>query len=132
MGWVIIAAAAWLLVAVWLAVVIGRSLRLADVTAQGEWAGDAPNFVVDRAPPATAPDAPPSERPAAMPSEQPSAQPSPRADADEPGPGPDQPASAPGSREAPTIPGLPVARPPVGRPAVPRSTRQRPRRSGHG
>lgn len=104
MGWVLIAAAAWLLLGLGLALLIGRSIRLVDRRA-AEDETDAANFVVDRPVLVSAPEPP---RPPV--SETPAGQ----------------------GREAPTIPGLPASRPPVGRPAVPRSTRQRRNTSGHG
>lgn len=113
MEWVWTVGAVWVLLGVGLALLIGRSIVLADRRAADP--ADAPNVVVDRPPLALLP----------VP-----------ADATAPGAGtgraaswtgePPQPRAAP--REAPTIPGLPVARPPVGRPPVPqpRARRHRP------
>ena len=109
MGWMWAVGAAWLLVGAVAALLIGRSIRIAD-RKSAERAADAPNFVVDR-PPLTLLPKPPDTGP--------------------PSPAEQRPPSA--GREAPTIPGLPVARPSLGRPPVPGSKRQRPpRRSSSG
>lgn len=53
MSWVLVAGAGWLMVGAVLAVIVGRSIRLADAKARGQAAADAmaaldePNFVVD-------------------------------------------------------------------------------------
>ena len=52
MTWVLVIGVGWLLLAALVAVVIGRSVRLADAKAAAEASADEPNFVVD---PATAP-----------------------------------------------------------------------------
>lgn len=90
MTWVLVIGAGWLLLAVLVAVVVGRSVRLADARAAAEASGEEPNFVIDPValpggtvlpfPAALADDAQPSARPA---------------------------------RDTPTIPGIPVARPPA-------------------
>jgi hypothetical protein len=56
MNWVLAVAAAWFVVAGLVAVLIGRSVRLADRKAEADAAKatiaeDSPNFVVDAAPP---------------------------------------------------------------------------------
>jgi hypothetical protein len=90
MTWVLAIGAAWLVLALLLAVLIGRSVRLADARARADAELDEPNFVVD---PATAPRGFPAAT--FLP---------PGAGAhDAPSPGWD----------TPTIPGIPVARPPA-------------------
>ena len=86
--------AGWLLLAALVAVVIGRSVRLADAKAAAEVSTDEPNFVVD---PATVPGGMPIA----------TVLPFPAAAADD-----DLPAPRP-VRDTPTIPGIPVARPPA-------------------
>ena len=111
MGWLWIVGAAWVLLSVGLALVIGRSIGLADRKA-ADLAPDAPNFVVDRPPLAVVPrttegsiaDVPPPDG---------------------------QPPGAPLATDAgemPTTPGIPVARPEVGSPPVPRVPRRLPHR----
>ena len=100
MTWVLVIGVGWLLLAVLAAVVIGRSVRLADVKAAAEPSADEPNFVVD---------------PATSPRDHPSASilPFPASKAD------GKPPSSRPIRDTPTIPGIPAARPPapgVGRP----------------
>jgi hypothetical protein len=103
MDWMFIVAPAWLMLAIGLAVLIGRSVRQADGKAS-ENEPEAPNFIVDRPPLVIAPDPVPPARPA-----------------------------PPSGRDAPTIPALPSARPPAGRPGVPHAPRRRPsRRTGLG
>jgi hypothetical protein len=56
MNWVLAVASAWFALAVLVAVLIGRSIRLADRKAEADAAKapiaeDSPNFVVDAAPP---------------------------------------------------------------------------------
>jgi hypothetical protein len=89
MSWVLLGAA-WLVLGLALAVLIGRSIREADE----RMADDEPNVVVDPAPA----DEPPEAEPAV--------EAEPAAAVERPLP-----------REAPTVPGLPVARPPAGPPA---------------
>ncbi len=91
MTWVLAIGAGWMLLAVLVAVVIGRSVRLADAKAAAE---DEPNFVVD---PATSP----TGLPAAT------VLPFPPAPVDHSRPLSRQ------VRDTPTIPGIPVARPPA-------------------
>ena len=93
MTWVLVIGAGWVLLAALAALVIGRSVRLADAKAAAEAAAEEPNFVVD---PATAP----SGLPAAtvLPFRAPAAA--------------DGHAARP-VRDTPTIPGIPVARPPA-------------------
>jgi hypothetical protein len=94
MTWVLVIGAAWLALALPVAVLIGRSVRLADARARADAELDEPNFVVD---PATAPRGFPAAK--VLP---------PRAGAhDAPSPSP-----SPGW-DTPTIPGIPVARPPA-------------------
>ena len=116
MGWVWAAGAAWLLLGAGAAVLIGRSIVLADRKA-ADRAANAANVVVDR-PPLTLLPSPPDASAGEATSE----------------PADPTASAGPGSaREAPTVPGLPVARPPVGRPSVPRSKRHHPpRRSSSG
>ena len=114
MGWVIAGAVvAWLLLAVCLALVVGRSIRNADRKAADRTA-DKLNLITDR-PPVTLAPAADVPAPDTAPDGGPPADGSPS-----PGPRP--------VRNPSTIPGIPSARPPVGRPAVPRSTRRRPPR----
>jgi hypothetical protein len=105
MSWVLVIGAGWLLLSVLTAVVIGRSVRMADVRAQA--AADAPatepNFVVD-APQLQVVQPPAAEPPAATPQRQ----------------GPD------------TIPGIPSARPKLVKPPVPRSENLPARKTGLG
>jgi hypothetical protein len=121
MGWVWIVAAVWVPLAIGVAVLIGRSVRLADRKA-ADGSVEEVNVLVDRPPltiasgsadlpvdgtagVAVTGDSPAETEP-----------PAPRA-----------------GRDAPTIPGIPAARPPVGRPPVPHPIWHRPgRRSGHG
>jgi hypothetical protein len=114
MSWVWTVGAAWVLLSVGLALLIGRSIGLADRKA-ADLTPDTPNFIVDRPPLAALPAAA-SATSGAQPADgspSPSPFPAPRGVVRE---------------TPPTIPGIPVARPPVGRPPVPRSTR--PRRTG--
>ena len=94
MTWVLVIGVGWLLLAALVAVVIGRSVRLADAKAAAEGAADEPNFVVD---PATAPRGFPAA----------TVLPFPAAAADD-----GRPSQRP-VRDVPTIPGIPVARPPA-------------------
>ena len=94
MTWVLVIGVGWLLVAALLAVVIGRSVRLADAKAAAEVSADEPNFVVD---PATSPRGIPSASILPFPAS--------AADANHP--------PARQIRDTPTIPGIPVARPPA-------------------
>jgi hypothetical protein len=94
MTWVLVIGVGWLLLAALVAVVIGRSVRPADAKAAAEASADEPNFVVD---PATAP----MGFPAAT------VLPFPAVAAEEHRP-PARPV-----RDTPTIPGIPVARPPA-------------------
>jgi hypothetical protein len=123
MGWIWIVAAGWMLLGVALALLISRSVALADRKAAEEAATVARgrgllDADVDRDPPLRlAP--PPPPPPAPAPAKEPAAG--------------TEPAAAPTRRDPTTIPGLPSARPPVGRPPVPKSTRKAPhRRSGLG
>jgi hypothetical protein len=111
MGWVWIVAAGWVLLAVCAAVLISRSVALADRKSAEEKASrlDEPNIVMDPSPLRLAPEPAPDPSPAPVEAEA-------------------KPASERSAREAPTIPGLPSARPPVGPPAVPRTGQQLPRR----
>jgi hypothetical protein len=125
MGELWFVAAAWVLLAIGVALLIGRSVALADrkETVASAGGGKARKDVrrpdlVDTAP----------RNLVAVPPAKTESAPAGRPVADEPAPAP-----GPAGRDTPTIPGLPSARPPVGRPPVPRSTRQRPhRRSGSG
>ena len=56
MNWVLLIGAGWLAVAVFVGVLIGRGIRLADRKQQEAFAADAPvpNFVVDLTPPVAA------------------------------------------------------------------------------
>src|SRR3954466_9233337 len=106
MGWVLVIGASWLLLSVLTAVVIGRSVRLADLRAEtaAEASAPEPNFVVDNAPLHVV-QAPEAELPAA----------------------------APPQREAPdTIPGIPAARPKLVKPPVPRRQHGAARKTGSG
>jgi hypothetical protein len=100
MNWMFIVVPAWLILAIGLALLIGRSVRQADVEAT-RTETDPRNFVVDRHPLTLAPSPPSETRP--------------------------PPVRQPGS-DAPTIPGLPSARPPVGPRAGSPQPRQKPRR----
>jgi hypothetical protein len=114
MEWVWILGAIWVLLAIGIALLIGRSIRLADRKAARAHGvpRERPNFVVDERPlHVLPPPAPPS------PAEPPPAAPPPARSA---------------GRDAPTVPGIPSARPAVGHSPVPRSRRPRPRRSGMG
>jgi len=115
MDWMWAVGAIWLVLGAAIALLIGRSIVLADKRS-ADHSADAPNFVVDR-PPLTllrkAPDTPAGDGDPAKPAADGTA---------------DRPTPPDTNRDAPTIPGLPVARPGVGRPAVPRSTRHRPHR----
>src|SRR5687768_2923672 len=93
MTWVLVIGVGWLLLAALLAVVIGRSVRLADAKAAAEASADEPNFVVD---PATAPRGIPAATILPFPG-------SPADEGKTPRP----------VRDTPTIPGIPVARPPA-------------------
>jgi hypothetical protein len=95
MTWVLVIGAAWLLLAALAAVVIGRSVRLADARAAARAEPDEPNFVVD---PAIAPSGFPPARilPFRTVSHEEQA-----------------PLHPPTSRDTPTVPGIPVARPPA-------------------
>ena len=94
MTWVLVIGVGWLLLAALVAVVIGRSVRLADAKAAAEAAADEPNFVVD---PATAPRGIPAA----------TILPFPTASTEDSGSTPRP------IRDTPTIPGIPVARPPA-------------------
>jgi hypothetical protein len=94
MTWVLAIGVGWVLLAALAAVVIGRSVRLADAKASAESSADEPNFVVD---PATAPRGIPAATIIPFPT--------PSADDGRP---PARPV-----RDTPTIPGIPVARPPA-------------------
>jgi hypothetical protein len=105
MDGVLVVGAMWLALAVLLALLIGRALRLADARDAVTAVGNAPEVVLG---PATVPHgfpAPPAPLPASVTDEQP--------------PGP---RSAP--RSSPTVPGIPAARPsaPGARGSAPRST----------
>jgi hypothetical protein len=95
MTWVLVIGVGWVLLAALVAVVIGRGVRLADRQAAGESSADEPNFVVD---PATAPRGMPAATILPFPAT------SPEAEA-KPVPRP--------VRDTPTVPGIPVARPPA-------------------
>lgn len=95
MTWVLVIGAAWLLLAALAAVVIGRSVRLADARAAAHAERDEPNFVVD---PATGPGRSPSAT--VLPFRTPGTQ-------------EHAPLHPPTSRDTPTVPGIPVARPPA-------------------
>jgi hypothetical protein len=96
MSWVIIGAA-WLVLAVLLALLIGRTVRIADAQEAND-AADEPNFVIDPSPVGTAtwPD------------------------------GWDIPLHPPTDRDHTTIPGLPVSRPSPPPPTGPRAERPAP------
>ncbi len=128
MDWFWILGAVWVLLAIALALLIGRSIRLADrKAARGRGVPtDGPNLVVDDRPlHALPPPAPPDPLEA-------------RDTATDPGQNtsaaPQPPAPGSAGRDAPTVPGIPSARPAVGHPPVPPSKRPRtrPRRSGTG
>jgi len=93
MTWVLVIGVGWLLLAALVAVVIGRSVRVADARA-AEQVVDEPNFVVD---PATVPGGVPVATVLPFPA--------PAADDTRP---PARPV-----RDTPTIPGIPAARPPA-------------------
>jgi hypothetical protein len=97
--------AAWLLLGVVIAVLIGRSIVFAD-RRSADRAADAPKADTERPPLTLLPKPPPAP--------------------------PEKSPPRPAGREAPTIPGLPSARPPVGRPPFPRIKRQRPPRRSSG
>ncbi len=95
MTWVLVIGAGWLLLAVLTAVVIGRSVRLADARSDEDAAAGERNFIVD---PATPPDGSAATIlpfPAAGPEGGHSATP------------------RPATHDTPTIPGIPAARPPA-------------------
>jgi hypothetical protein len=94
MTWVLVIGAAWLALALPVAVLIGRSVRLADARARADAQLDEPNFVVD---PATAPRGFPAAT--FLPSG------TGAHDAQTPLPS--------AGWDTPTIPGIPVARPPA-------------------
>jgi hypothetical protein len=94
MTWVLVIGVGWVLLAALVAVVIGRSVRLADARAAKEMA-DEPNFVVD-----------PATRPGGIPAA--TILPFPPVSADDAA----RPKASP-VRETPTVPGIPVARPPA-------------------
>jgi hypothetical protein len=96
MTWVLVIVASWVLLAALAAVLIGRSVRLADARAAREATVHEPNFVVD---PATAPSGLHAATVLPFPLER-------RAEADGSAP-------PPAGRDAPTVPGLPVVRPPA-------------------
>lgn len=95
MTWPLVIGAGWLLLAVLVAVVIGRSVRLADARAVAEANGEEPNFVVD---PMTSPRGLPAGT--VLPFRTLSG-----LDSD------DHAAARPVVGDTPTIPGIPVARP---------------------
>jgi hypothetical protein len=103
MSWVLVIGAGWLLLSVLTALLIARSVRLADDKAEvAAEAAAEPNFVVDV----------PHLRPVASTDDT-------------------APPAAAIPRDTPTIPGIPSARPKLGKPAV--SRRDRPaRRTGLG
>ncbi|GAA3180901.1 hypothetical protein GCM10010531_38830 [Blastococcus jejuensis] len=94
MTWVLVIGAGWLLLAALIAVLIGRSVRLADARAAAEAERDEPNFAVD---PATEPGGSPAGTVLPFPATA--------------GDAPPTPAPRPSTGDAPTIPGIPVARP---------------------
>jgi hypothetical protein len=121
MGWVWIVAAGWLPLATGVAVLIGRSVRLADQKA-ADGGVEEVNVLVDRPPLTIAPGS----------ADLPEGGTAGVADTGDSPAAPEPPTPRAG-RDAPTIPGIPAARPPVGRPPVPHPIRHRPgRRSGHG
>jgi hypothetical protein len=105
MGWVLVIGSSWLLLSVLTALLIARSVRLADLKAEQatKEASTEPNFVVDV----------PHLRPVGAKE---------AAEAVTP----------PKPRDAPTIPGIPSARPKLGKPAVHRRDRPSARRTGLG
>jgi hypothetical protein len=106
MSWVLVIGAGWLLLSVLTAVVIGRSVRMADQRAES--AADAPttepNFVVDSPQLHVVP--PPATQPPVIP--------------------------APPRQAPDTIPGIPAARPKLVKPPVPRSENLPARKTGLG
>jgi hypothetical protein len=96
MTWVLVIGAGWLLLAALIAVLIGRSVRLADARAAAHAQPDEPNFVVD---PATTPRGFPAATVLPFPAT--------NGDAAQ---APVQPSEG---RDTPTVPGIPVARPPA-------------------
>ena len=111
MSWVLVIGVVWLVLAVLLALLIGRSVHLADLR-EGLAAGaDEPNFVVDR--------------PAVEPTPRPTGPPTTAAGSPTPSPGP-------ASRDPSTIPGIPAARPSAARPGVPAPKRGPSRRASDG
>jgi hypothetical protein len=94
MTWVLVIGATWLVLAALIAVLIGRSVRLADDRAAENAAADEPNFVID---PATAPRGFPAAT--VLPFPPPSAE------------DPQTQMQPPPVRDTPTVPGIPVARP---------------------
>jgi hypothetical protein len=116
MEWVWILAV-WVLVAVGFAVLVGRSIRLADSKTRAD-------AVVEERPLHAVPPPTPTRpaRPTAAGIDSP------------PEPSVAPPPSTPGGagRDAPTVPGIPSARPDAGHPPNSRSRRPQPRRFGHG
>lgn len=92
MTWVLAIGAGWLLLAALIAVLIGRSVRLADARAAADAVRDEPNFVVD---PTTLPGGSPAGTVLPFPAPAGDASPTPR----------------PATGDTPTVPGIPVARP---------------------
>ena len=108
MEWVLAAAVTWLLVAVLLGVLIGRSVDIADAQESLEAELDEPNFVTDLLP---LDDAPWRDQPA-PPAPDAAVRDTAVRDAEVP-------LHPPTSRDRSTIPGLSVARPSAARPPVP-------------
>jgi hypothetical protein len=82
MTWVLTAVATWLLLAIVVALLVGRSIRLADREKERAAAAGAPNFAVDPGTlrsPAPAPSAVEGDEPAAAPPSPSAAPPIPRA-----------------------------------------------------
>lgn len=92
MTWVLVIGAGWLLLATLIAVLIGRSVRLADARAAADAVHEGPNFVVD---PATVPGGFPAATVLPFPATP--------GDAVQP--------SAARPADPSTVPGIPVARP---------------------
>jgi hypothetical protein len=121
MWWMWAIGVLWLLLGVGAALLIGRSIVLAD-RKSAYMAPDAPNNVTADRPPLTLLPEPPDAPDGVALTETPTAD---RADEDRPPPG--------SGRRARTFPVLPVARPPVCGPSIPHSKgHHRPRRSSSG
>ena len=109
MSWVLVIGTTWLLLAVLIALLIGRAIHVADIKADEAVGGDVhePNFAVDLAPVRALHPQPEARN---------------NAESDEKEPMP--------NTGAPTIPGIPAARPRLAPPAVPPPSRPSYRETG--